>query len=192
MVACNYCRSSSIYFAQIIESWILVRRLALDTRSCMLCTLPKSPHVFCGLIMSIALCLRSVLYVRYKEYYILSSSFVQVPQSSNCALVTSCGLGKEFWTISANDFEFFGQTIFISDLCWIVVIFTVKYSILAFYWRLFAHVRKARKAIFILLAFVTCWTIAVVTSGSELPPTCSFLFSDLGTHDRVAMSTRQG
>lgn len=52
---------------------------------------------------------------------------------------------------------------FIIEICWGVVIWMVKYSILAFYWRLFsANRRSTRFIIWTLAACVTCWGIATV------------------------------
>ena len=53
--------------------------------------------------------------------------------------------------------------IFIFEICWAVVIWIVKYSILAFYWRLFSvNCRSIRVIIWALVAFVTLWGLAVV------------------------------
>lgn len=56
---------------------------------------------------------------------------------------------------------FFGG-LFTSEICWALGISIVKFSILAFYWRLFSHVRNARLAVYTLLLLVTSWTIGVV------------------------------
>ncbi len=62
-----------------------------------------------------------------------------------------------------------GLTLFISDICWVVVIWTVKYSILAFYWRLFSVNRPlTRLFIWALTALVMCWGIAVVRPHSPI------------------------
>ena len=38
----------------------------------------------------------------------------------------------------------------------------VKFSILAYYWRVFGQARKVRITIYILTSLQICWTIAVV------------------------------
>ena len=51
----------------------------------------------------------------------------------------------------------------ISEICWIFVIWTVKYSILAFYWRIFsANRRSIRIIIRLFAAAVTIWGVLVV------------------------------
>ena len=54
---------------------------------------------------------------------------------------------------------------FISQICWIVVLWIVKCSILAFYWRLFStNGRSVRVVVWVIAAAVVCWGIAVVRS----------------------------
>ena len=54
---------------------------------------------------------------------------------------------------------------FISQICWVVVLWIVKCSILAFYWRLFsANGRSTRFVIWTITVAVMCWGIAVVRS----------------------------
>ena len=52
---------------------------------------------------------------------------------------------------------------FLDETLWTVAIWIVKYSVLAFYWRLFAGTRRSvRVVICALTAIVACWGIAVV------------------------------
>ena len=53
-------------------------------------------------------------------------------------------------------------TMFTLEICWIVAVSFAKYSILALYWRLFSHVKSVRVAIYVLLAIVTVWLLAIV------------------------------
>ena len=58
---------------------------------------------------------------------------------------------------------------FISHICWIVVLWIVKCSVLAFYWRLFStNGRSVRVVIWVIAAAVMCWGIAVVRSPSVI------------------------
>ena len=58
----------------------------------------------------------------------------------------------------------FDIALVISEICWAIVIWIVKSSILVFYWRLFnARSRSLRVIIWALGAFVTCWGIALVS-----------------------------
>ena len=57
---------------------------------------------------------------------------------------------------------------FIFNICWETATCVVRYSILAFYWRLFSTDRRLfRVIIWVFTAFETCWGLAVVCS----PPT---------------------
>ena len=56
----------------------------------------------------------------------------------------------------------FYKTMFIAGICWIFAVSFAKYSILAFYWRLFNSVRSVRLGIYVLLAIVTIWLLAIV------------------------------
>ena len=61
----------------------------------------------------------------------------------------------------------FEKGLFISELCWTFIIWMVKYSILAFYWRLFSTNRRSiRIIIWVLAAAVTIWGVAVVGARS--------------------------
>lgn len=60
--------------------------------------------------------------------------------------------------------DFFATT-FAVETCWIVAVSFAKYSILALYWRLFSHVKSVRVAIYVLLALVTVWLLAIVGSN---------------------------
>ena len=56
---------------------------------------------------------------------------------------------------------------FISQICWVVVLWIVKCSILAFYWRLFSYNgRSTRFLVWTIAVAVMCWGIAVVRSLS--------------------------
>ena len=54
------------------------------------------------------------------------------------------------------------KTMYILGTCWIVAVSFAKYSILAFYWRLFKSVKCVRVGIYVLLAIVTVWLLAIV------------------------------
>ena len=57
------------------------------------------------------------------------------------------------------------KVVLVSEISWAVVVWIVKSSILAFYWRLFsARSRSIRVIIWVLGACVNCWGIAVVSS----------------------------
>ena len=65
--------------------------------------------------------------------------------------------------LEAKQLEIFEMAVFITEICWIMVIWMVKYSILAAYWRLFSvNRRSVRIVIWTLTVLVTCWGVIVV------------------------------
>ena len=75
--------------------------------------------------------------------------------------MTKEGLERDIDNVDV--FQILQKGLFISEICWIFVIWIVKYSILAFYWRLFsANRRSIRIIIWVLAAAVTIWGVAVV------------------------------
>ena len=76
---------------------------------------------------------------------------------------TKQGLGQPIVFEYYRQLEPFEKGIFISQICWTFGIWTVKYSILAFYWRLFsANRRLIQVIIWILAGAVMAWGLAVV------------------------------
>ena len=110
-------------------------------------------------VVCTALCFLCAIWSRLSELfwkiYELTSNFY--------AIVTEQGLGRDENHISLLFFELLDKWFFILDLCWLVDIWFVKSSILAFYWRLFGPNRRAiRLVIWVLTALVTCWGVSVV------------------------------
>jgi len=71
-------------------------------------------------------------------------------------------LGKHIWIASPDAVTVFLKGLFISEVCFTGVIVSVKYSLLCFYWRLFKVHPSVRRAIYVLLAIVTAWGIAII------------------------------
>ena len=87
---------------------------------------------------------------------------------SNTTVETDGVLQDEYF-LNLYQLEIFMKAQFVCEICWTVVIWTVKYSILSSYWRLFsANRRSTRVIIWILAALVTCWGIVVVRSRPSL------------------------
>lgn len=81
---------------------------------------------------------------------------------------TDIALGSPWELVPSMDLKADGKVAFISEICWAVVIWIVKYSILAFYWRLFSANRQSTRAfIWVLAALVTCWGVAVVRFSQD-------------------------
>ena len=77
--------------------------------------------------------------------------------------MTEQGLGHHLLGLRLYQVENFVKGIFISDIFWTFVIWTVKCSILAFYWRLFSASRRSTQVIIWILAVVVmAWGVAVV------------------------------
>ncbi|RDW91625.1 hypothetical protein BP5796_02790 [Coleophoma crateriformis] len=80
----------------------------------------------------------------------------------NVAWFVPHGLGKHIWAQAdlAEAIWAFRIGLFIQELNYTTIIAIVKYSILAFYWRIFS-VPSIRLPIQILVGIVTCWAIAL-------------------------------
>lgn len=77
--------------------------------------------------------------------------------------MTKQGLGHDISSVTSFQLGLFVKGIFISQICWTFVIWTVNFSILAFYWRLFsANRRSVQVIIWILAVVVMAWGVAVV------------------------------
>lgn len=59
--------------------------------------------------------------------------------------------------------EVFLKSLFISEVCYTGTIVFAKFSILAFYWRLFSRNTLVRWSVIVISGIVTCWGIAVVS-----------------------------
>lgn len=85
--------------------------------------------------------------------------------SSCCVTVTRQGLGEYIFSLPESDFQRLLGTRYIFDICWEAATCVVRYSILAFYWRLFDTDRRHfRIIIWAFTALETCWGLAVVCS----------------------------
>ena len=86
--------------------------------------------------------------------------------------INSSELTRDFYAtvIKQDVFQKFAFLTFISEICWTIAIWIIKYSILAFYWRLFSvNRRSTRIIIWILVAIATIWGLAVVCFPSFIP-----------------------
>ena len=52
--------------------------------------------------------------------------------------------------------------LFISEICYTGIICSIKFSLLAFYWRIFKQ-SKIRIPLYVIGTIVSCWGIAVVS-----------------------------
>ena len=77
------------------------------------------------------------------------------------------GLGKHIFVQPLDRIpkavEVFLKSLFISEVCYTGTIVFAKFSILAFYWRLFSRNTFVRWSVIVIAGMVTCWGIAVVS-----------------------------
>ena len=90
-------------------------------------------------------------------------------------VTTRGGFGKHIWAAPLDGFEVYFHGLFIAEYLYTMSIVLVKWSILAFYWRIFGSVSLTRLPIWILFGIISAWGIAVVC-----PPPHFLLF--LGWH----------
>ena len=91
-----------------------------------------------------------------------SMSFCIVLLSILISLVVDHGLGRHIWTGPPDAALAWAKGLFVSEISYTCVICSVKFSLLAFYWRIFKQ-SKIRIPIYVLGAIVSCWGIAVVS-----------------------------
>ncbi|MCJ1459972.1 hypothetical protein MMC28_010351 [Mycoblastus sanguinarius] len=73
------------------------------------------------------------------------------------------GLGEHWQADQDFNLTFFELGLWVSEICWTLVVSTVKLSVLAFYWRLFGRVSSfIRLAIRMMTVAVMLWGIAVL------------------------------
>ncbi|KAM5528463.1 hypothetical protein FOXYSP1_18944 [Fusarium oxysporum f. sp. phaseoli] len=72
------------------------------------------------------------------------------------------GIGKHIWVAPAQAMKVWEIGLFIGEITYSLTLCTVKWSILAFYWRIFGSTYLIRAPIWTLLGLVTAWCIAVL------------------------------
>lgn len=73
------------------------------------------------------------------------------------------GFGRHIWVTETDSREDYYIGLFISELVYIFGIVFVKWSILAFYWRIFSADTRIRLPIWIMFTMVCMWGISVVS-----------------------------
>ncbi|KAL8737027.1 MAG: hypothetical protein Q9181_002091 [Wetmoreana brouardii] len=72
------------------------------------------------------------------------------------------GYGLHLWVLGPDFITNFFKNLFTGEILYTLVLCTTKYSILAFYRRIFATTIKV--AVYVLAAVVTAWAIAVISN----------------------------
>ena len=72
------------------------------------------------------------------------------------------GMGKHIWVAPKDAGVVWAKGLFVSELSYTVIICSIKFSLLSFYWRIFKQSR-IRIPIYVLGIVVSCWGIAVVS-----------------------------
>ncbi|MCJ1311312.1 hypothetical protein MMC25_004983 [Agyrium rufum] len=90
------------------------------------------------------------------------------------------GLGKHVWVGPPDALVVWAKGLFIAEYCYTVVICSIKFSLLAFYWRIF-KVTTIRIPIYVIGGVVTCWGIAVLlVSTFQCAPVNGFWNKTIG------------
>ena len=80
------------------------------------------------------------------------------------------GLGRHIWVSPPDAGVVWAKGLFISEVSYTIIICSIKFSLLAFYWRIFKQSR-IRIPIYVLGAIVSSWGIAVVGAT----PSCLYI-----------------
>ena len=83
------------------------------------------------------------------------------------------GFGKHFQVLGPDFFTVFFKHLFIGEILYTLVLCLVKYSILAFYWRLFGS--SIRIPMYVFGSIVSAWGVAVVSLINLWPRYCSLM-----------------
>ena len=92
--------------------------------------------------------------------YSRSFSIVELPKLN--VSVIDHGLGRHTWSGPPDAAAAWAKGLFVSEVSYTCIICSVKFSLLAFYWRIFKQ-SKIRVPIYVLVAVVSAWGIAVVS-----------------------------
>lgn len=87
---------------------------------------------------------------------VFKTKFTDIPSE------VSQGLGKHIWAAPATARYGWALGLFITEILYTVGIVAVKWSILAFYWRIFGTLSSIQLPIWALFVMVCFWGIAVV------------------------------
>ena len=91
---------------------------------------------------------------------------IQLPELS--LSVIDHGLGRHVWTAPPDAAVAWAKALFVAEISYTCIICSVKFSLLAFYWRIFKQ-SKIRIPIYVLGAVVSAWGIAAVSHRSLCP-----------------------
>ncbi len=94
-----------------------------------------------------------------------SRSFCMIGLPKLSFSVIDHGLGRHVWTGPPDAALAWAKGLFVSEVSYTCIICSVKFSLLAFYWRIFKQ-SKIRIPIYVLSAIVSAWGIAVVSPHS--------------------------
>lgn len=96
------------------------------------------------------------------SYAVSSPSGVSHPNCKTCrTMMNSFELTRDSYATVVKQDSI--HTKLISEICWTIAIWIIKYSILAFYWRLFSvNRRSTRITIWTLTVIATIWGLSVV------------------------------
>ncbi|KAL8743054.1 MAG: hypothetical protein Q9190_004555 [Brigantiaea leucoxantha] len=95
-------------------------------------------------------------------------------QAMHDIIVVDHGLGRHIWVSPMDAGVVWAKGLFISEISYTIIICSIKFSLLAFYWRIFKQ-SMIRVPIYILGVIVSCWGIAVIlVTVLQCQPVSSF------------------
>ncbi|KAI9725589.1 MAG: hypothetical protein M1828_003077 [Chrysothrix sp. TS-e1954] len=110
----------------------------------------------------------------YDDWLIIFPLIIGLGWNISLSPLVDHGFGKHFECASPDGIPFFLKTLFVWEYLYTILLATVKYSIILFYWRVF-HVPSFRKYLWVLVFLVTGWAVGVIiTSSVTCIPTAAF------------------
>ena len=120
--------------------------------------------------------------------YRRSFSIVELPKPNFS--VIDHGFGRHIWSGPPDAAAAWAKSRFIAEVSYTCIICSVKFSLLAFYWRMFKQ-SKICVLIYVLVAVVSAWGIAVV-SPESLRHVCTLHFDpSLDSSHNLLMSASE-
>ncbi|KAL8727983.1 MAG: hypothetical protein Q9181_005500 [Wetmoreana brouardii] len=107
------------------------------------------------------------LWTKYGQVFAAVMCFVSL------TYMVDHGLGRHIWVAPMDAAVVWAKGLFISEVSYTIIICSIKFSLLAFYWRIFKQ-SKIRIPIYVLGAIVSCWGIAILITILQCQPVSDF------------------
>ncbi|KAM0796944.1 hypothetical protein BDR22DRAFT_811162 [Usnea florida] len=96
----------------------------------------------------------------WDDWLVIVAGVVALGQTVSTIIWVRRGFGLHLWVLGPGYLTEFFKSLFAGEIMYFVILCLVKYSILAFYRRMFA--RNVRMPVYILAGFVTAWGISMI------------------------------